>query len=160
MSEDHNGIKVVATNRCASFDYELGERYEAGIALTGWEIKSIRAGKMDLRDAFVQIRDGEAWLINAYVPTYEHSTGFALNSARGNERRERRLLLHKKEIADLARSTEARGYTIIPTRVYLKRGRAKVEIALARGKKLYDKRQAIAKRDAEREVQRAIREHF
>ncbi len=160
MSDKDAGIKVIATNRRASFDYELGERYEAGIALTGGEIKAIRAGRIDLRDAFVQIRNGEAWLVNAYVPHYEHSTGFARQGPLADERRARKLLLHKKEIAELARGTELRGYTIVPTRVYLKRGRAKVEIALARGKKLYDKRQTIAKRDAQREIERALRERW
>ncbi len=151
-------IKVVATNRRASFDYELFERYEAGVVLTGGEIKSIRQGKMDLRDAFVQIRNGEAWLIGAWVPHYAHSTGFARQGEHADERRDRKLLLKKKEIAELALSSERRGFTIIPTRAYLKRGLLKVEIALARGKKLYDKRQAIARRESEREIQRALRE--
>lgn len=156
--EDKTGIKVVASNRRASFDYALEERVEAGIALNGGEIKSVRAGKMDLRDAFVQVRAGEAWLVNAYIPTYELSTGFARSTAQENERRDRKLLLKKKEINELARGTDQRGYTVIATRAYLKRGRAKVEIALAKGKKQYDKRQAVARRDADREIQRALRE--
>ena len=150
-------FQVVASNRRASFDYALGERFEAGIALTGGEIKSARAGKLDLRDAFVQIRDGEAWLVNAYIPVFEQATGFARASARGNERRDRKLLLHKREIAALEKGIAQKGYTAIPTRAYLKRGWLKVEVALARGKKLYDKRAAIAKRDAQREVQRALK---
>jgi SsrA-binding protein len=156
--EDKSGIKVVASNRRASFDYALEDRFEAGIALSGGEIKSVRAGRMDLRDAFVQVRSGEAWLINAYIPAYELSTGFARNEAQGTERRDRKLLLRKKQIGELARGTEQRGYTVIATRTYLKRGRAKVEIALAKGKKQYDKRQSTAKRDADREIQRALRE--
>jgi SsrA-binding protein len=156
--EDKSGIKVVASNRRASFDYALEDRFEAGIALSGGEIKSVRAGRMDLRDAFVQVRSGEAWLINAYIPAYELSTGFARSEAQGTERRDRKLLLRKKQIGELARGTEQRGYTVIATRTYLKRGRAKVEIALAKGKKQYDKRQSTAKRDADREIRRALRE--
>ncbi len=155
---DDTPIKIVASNRRASFDYELGERFEAGIALTGGEIKSVRAGKLDLRDAFVLIRNREAWLINAYIPAYELSTGFAGTAARTGERRERKLLLHRKEIAALVRGTDQKGFTTIATKAYLKKGRAKVEIALARGKKQYDKRQSIANRDAKRDIERALRE--
>lgn len=157
---DDNSIKIVASNRRATFDYALEERFEAGIVLTGGEIKSVRAGKMDLRDAFVQIRNGEAWLLNAYIPTYDLATGFARAAAQDGERRDRKLLLHKKEILELARGIERRGYTVIATKAYLKRGRAKVEIALAKGKKLYDKRQAAAKRDADRDIQRALHERY
>jgi SsrA-binding protein len=157
MSEENDGkIKIVASNRRATYDYALERRYEAGIALTGSEIKSVRAGKVDLRDAFVLVRNGEAWLLNAYIPAYELSTGFARSAAKDNERRERRLLLHKKEIAEIARGTEQKGFTVIATKAYLKRGRAKVEIALAKGKRQYDKRQSIARREAEREVQREV----
>ncbi len=155
-----SSIKIVASNRRATFDYTIEERFEAGIVLTGGEIKSVRAGKMDLRDAFVQVRDGEAWLLNAYIPTYDLSTGFARAAAMGDERRDRKLLLHKKQILELARGVERKGYTAIATKAYLKRGRAKVEIALAKGKKLYDKRQAVAKRDADRDIQRALRERY
>ncbi|MCS7054965.1 MAG: SsrA-binding protein SmpB [Thermoflexales bacterium] len=155
-----SAIKIVASNRRATFDYALETRYEAGIVLTGGEIKSVRAGKMDLRDAFVQVRDGEAWLINAYIPAYDLATGFARAAAQTGERRDRKLLLHKREILELARGVERKGYTAIATKAYLKRGRAKVEIALAKGKKLYDKRQAVAKRDADREIQRALRERY
>jgi SsrA-binding protein len=153
------GVKVVASNRRASFDYELGETFEAGVALTGGEIKSVRDGKMDLRDAFVQIRSGEAFLINAYIPTYTLSTGFArAESELAGERRERKLLLHKKEIGELRVGIDQKGFTAIATKVYLKRGRAKVVVALARGKKQYDKRATIAKRDAKRDIERAMRE--
>jgi SsrA-binding protein len=156
--DDKTGIKIVATNRRATFDYALEDRFEAGIALTGGEIKSIRDGKMDLRDAFVQMRQGEAWLVNAYVPTYVLSTGFARTAALDGERRDRKLLLNKKELNELSRGTEQRGYTVIATKAYLKRGRAKVEIALAKGKKQFDKRRDIAKRDANRDIQRVLRE--
>ncbi len=155
-----DGIKIVASNRRASFDYALEERFEAGLALTGGEIKSVRAGKMDLRDAFVQIRRGEAWLVNSYIPTYELSTGFARAALLDGERRDRKLLLKKKEINELWRGTEQRGYTVIATRTYLKKGRAKIEVALAKGKKNFDKRADIAKRDANRDMQRAVREAY
>ncbi len=154
MSRDAS-IKIVAQNRRASFEYELGERFEAGIALTGGEIKSIRAGHVDLRDAYVFIRNGEAWLLQAHIGAYALATGF---SAAADERRERKLLLHKKEIAAIMRGTEQKGYTTVATKLYLKNGRAKVEIALARGKKLYDKRETVAKRDAQRDIERALRE--
>lgn len=147
-------VKVVATNRRASFDYHLEDRYEAGIVLNGGEIKSVRAGKVDLRDAFVVVRNGEAWLLNMHIAPYAMSTGF---SKPDNERRERKLLLHKKEIAEMARGIDQKGYTVVATRVYLKRGRAKIEIALAKGKRQYDKRQTIAKRDAQRDIERASR---
>lgn len=150
------GVKPVASNRRAGFDYELGTRFEAGIALLGGEIKSVRAGRMDLRDAFVLIRAGEPWLINATIPHYSLATGF---NAHTDERRERRLLLNKKEISDIEVATTQKGMTVVATRAYLKRGRAKVEIAIARGKKLYDKRAAIASRDAKRDIARALAEH-
>jgi SsrA-binding protein len=150
-----DSIKIVAHNRRASYEYELGERYEAGIALTGGEIKSIRAGHVDLRDAYVFIRNGEAWLLQAHIGAYALATGF---SATKDERRERKLLLHKKEIAEIWRNTEQRGFTTVATRLYLKNGRAKVEIALARGKKQYDKRAAVAKRESQRDIERAMHE--
>jgi SsrA-binding protein len=158
MAADPSGVKVVATNRRAGFDYELGESYEAGVALTGGEIKSIRDGRMDLRDAFVQVRAGEAFLINAYIPTYALSTGFARAESELGERRERKLLLHRKEIRELRVGVDQKGFTAIATKVYLKKGRAKIVVALARGKKQYDKRESIAKRDAKRDVARALKE--
>ncbi len=153
------GVKVVASNRRASFDYELGESYEAGVVLSGGEIKSVRAGKMDLRDAFVQVRRGEAFLVNAYIPTYVLSTGFARAEAESSgERRERKLLLHRKQIGELRVGIDQKGFTAIATKVYLKNGRAKVVVALARGKKQYDKRQSIARHDAKRDIERALKE--
>ena len=146
-------IKIISTNRRASYEYELGERFEAGIALTGGEIKSVRAGRVDLRDAYVLIRNGEAWLLQSHIGAYALATGF---SSAKEERRERKLLLHKKEVIEISRSTEQKGFTAIATKMYLKRGRAKVEIALARGKKQYDKRQAVARRDAERDIEREV----
>jgi len=145
-------IKVVATNRKAKFEYFLVETFEAGISLQGSEIKSIRAGQVSLTEAFVQIDGKDAWLLNAHVSPYEQANRFNHDPVRP-----RRLLLHKKEIRKLWDDVRQKGMTIIPTRVYLKNGRAKVEIALARGKKTYDKREAIAKRDRERDSAREMR---
>ncbi len=145
-------IKVVATNRKARFEYFLHDIFEAGIELRGSEIKSIRAGQMSLGEAYVKVENSQAWLMDAHVAPYEQANRF-----NHEPRRPRRLLLHKKEIRKLWNEVRQKGMTIIPTRVYLKGGRAKVEIALARGKKLYDKREAIAKRDRERDAAREIR---
>jgi SsrA-binding protein len=147
------GIKVIATNRKAVRDFNLEERHEAGLALVGTEIKSIRAGMVNLSDGYVQPRDGELWLLNVHVAPYDPAGRY------GHEpRRPRKLLLHRREIARLVSRVQERGYTIVPVRLYLKEGRAKVEIALARGKRQYDKRETIAKRDAEREIERALKE--
>lgn len=147
------GLKVVATNRKAGRDYHLEDRHEAGLVLLGTEIKSIRAGRVNLSDGYVQPRDGELWLINVHIAPYDPSGRY------GHEPlRPRKLLLHRREITRLTSRVVERGYTLIPTRLYLKGGRAKVEIALARGKRKYDKRQAIAKRDAQRDVQRELRD--
>ena len=147
-----DNIKVVATNRKAKFEYFLIETYEAGIALQGSEIKSIRAGQISLSEAFVQTDGKEAWLRDAHIAPYEQANRFNHDPVRP-----RRLLLHKKEIRKLWDSVRIKGMTIIPTRVYLKAGRAKVEIALARGKRAYDKREAIKKRDRERDSSREMR---
>ncbi len=147
MSE---GIKIVATNRKAKFEYFLFEKLEAGIALHGSEIKSIRAGQISLAEAYVQITENEAWLMEAHIAPYEQSGRFFNHEPR----RPRKLLLHSDEIRKLWEGVRQKGVTVVPTRVYLKDGRAKLEIAVAKGKKLYDKRAAIAKRDAERDVRR------
>jgi SsrA-binding protein len=145
-------FKVVATNRKARHDYFLSDTYEAGIVLQGSEIKSIRAGQISIKEAYVLIEDQEAWLINAYIAPYKQA------SYLGHEpRRKRKLLLHRREISRLWSAIRRKGITIVPTRVYLKNGRAKVEIAVGQGKKQYDKRQAIAKRDAQREMDRNLR---
>ncbi len=145
-------IKVVATNRKAKRDYQLEEFFEAGIVLQGTEIKSVRAGKVSLNEAFVRIdKNLEAWLVDAYIAPYDHA-GWGNH----DPRRPRKLLLHKKEILELWNKTRARGMTIVPTRMYIKDGRAKVEIALARGKKKYDKRQELARKEAEREIRRQL----
>ncbi len=147
------GIKTVATNRKAGRDYILQDHREAGVVLMGTEIKSIRAGRVNLSDGYVQVRNGELWLMNVHIAPYDPSGRY------GHEpRRPRKLLLHRREINKFISRVQERGYTIIPTRLYLKDGRAKVEIALARGKRKYDKRQTIAKRDAQRDIERALKE--
>jgi SsrA-binding protein len=147
------GIKVVATNRKAGRDFHLEDRHEAGMVLTGTEIKSIRAGRVNLSDGYVQPRDGELWLLNVHVGPYDPAGRYGHDPLRP-----RKLLLHRREIDRLASRVRERGYTIVPTRLYLKGGRAKVEIALARGKRKYDKREAIAKRDMQRDIDRALKE--
>jgi SsrA-binding protein len=147
MAED---VKVVATNRKAGFEYFLLERFEAGLSLQGSEIKSIRAGQISIMESYVDIENGQnAFLVEAHIAPYEQANRF-----NHDPKRKRRLLLHKKQIRELWDAVRLKGMTIVPTRVYLKDGRAKIEIALARGKKLYDKRETIAKRDAEREAKR------
>jgi len=145
-------IKVVAKNRKASHEYFLLERYEAGLALMGSEIKSIRAGQISLKEAYVRVDGQEAWLMDAHVAPYDQAS-----YTNHEPRRPRKLLLHRSEIRHLWEDVRQKGVTIIPLRVYLKDGLAKVEIAVAKGKKLYDKRQDIAKRDAEREIERQLR---
>ncbi len=147
------GIKLIATNRKAGRDYELADRFEAGLVLVGTEIKSIRAGQANLSDAYVLPRGGELWLHNMHIASYEPAGRFGHDPLRP-----RKLLLHRREIARLISRVQERGYAIVPTRLYLKDGRAKIEIALARGKRKYDKREAIAKRDAERDVERALKD--
>lgn len=142
-------IKVVATNRKARHEYFLLDTYEAGIALQGSEIKAIRAGQISLAQAYIRLDGQEAWLIDAHVAPYEQAGRFNHDPLRP-----KKLLLHSDEILKLWDTVRQKGVTIIPLRIYLKNGRAKVEIAVAKGKKLYDKRAAIAERDAEREIER------
>jgi SsrA-binding protein len=150
MTED---FKVVATNRKASFEYFLLEKFEAGLALQGSEIKSIRAGQISIQESYVDIENGQqAFLVEAHIAPYEQANRF-----NHDPRRKRRLLLHKKEIKKLWDNVRIKGMTIVPTRVYLKNGRAKIEIALAKGKKAYDKRATIAKRDEARSAERETR---
>ena len=150
MVED---VKVVATNRKAGFQYFLLDRFEAGLALMGSEIKSVRAGQMSLAEAYVDVEGASsAWLVEAHIAPYAQASRY-----NHDPKRRRRLLLHKRQIRELWNAVRMKGMTIVPTRVYLKQGRAKVEIALARGKKAYDKRQVIAKRDQARERDRATR---
>ncbi|MCJ7512440.1 MAG: SsrA-binding protein SmpB [Anaerolineales bacterium] len=146
-----DGIKVVATNRKAQHDYFLEERLEAGMALKGTEIKSIRMGQVSIREAFVQLDQGELWLQNAHIAPYDPASHM-----NHDPKRPRKLLLHRREIAKLEGTIRQRGYSLIPTRLYLKAGRAKLEIALARGKRQYDKRRALAEKDARRAMQREL----
>jgi SsrA-binding protein len=151
-----DAIKVIARNRKASHEYHLDERFEAGLVLMGSEIKSIRANRVNLTDGFVQDRDGELWLMGVHVSPYEQGGAYG----HVDPVRPRKLLLHRREISKIIDRLHERGYTAVPTMIYLKRGRAKVEIALAKGKRLYDKRESIAKRDAEREIQRALKDRY
>jgi SsrA-binding protein len=149
------GAGDVASNRQASFRYNLIERFECGIVLTGTEVKSLREGKAQLKDSYAAVRDGEVWLIGAYIPPY----GPASRENHDPER-PRKLLLHRSQIERLIAETRERGLTLVPTRIYFtgEGSRAKVEIALARGKDLYDKRESIRKREMARDVQRELRE--
>jgi SsrA-binding protein len=145
--------KIVSTNRKARHDYEILVTYEAGLVLTGSEIKSIRAGHVNLREGFVQTRGDELWLLNVHIASYEQAGVF------GHEPlRPRKLLLHRKEIDRILARVQEKGLTIVPTVMYLTRGIAKVEIALARGKKQYDKRDTLRKQDSRRQIERALRE--
>jgi SsrA-binding protein len=143
------GKKIVAKNRKAKFEYFLLENYEAGISLKGSEIKSIRASQISIAEAYVQVTENEAWLINAHISPYDPAS-----RENHDPLRKRRLLLHKKEIYEIWQAVRSKGLTVIPTEVYLNNGLAKVNIALAKGKKLYDKRQEIAKRDYQRDLER------
>jgi SsrA-binding protein len=143
----------VATNRQAAYRYLLMDRIECGIVLTGTEVKSLREGKAQLKDAYATIRDGEVWLVGVYIPPYAPAS-----RANHDPERERKLLLHGREIERLMSKTAERGWTLVPTRLYFRDGRAKVEIALARGKDTHDKRDAIRDRDVARDVARELRE--
>jgi SsrA-binding protein len=147
-------LKVVATNRKAHHDYFIDEVLEAGIALTGTEIKSVRGGRVSLRDSYGRVTDGEMWLINMHISPYDPG-----NRYNHDPDRPRKLLLHRDQIRQLARKADDKGFTLIPLRVYLKRGMAKVELAVARGRRSYDKREAIAERDAQRDIDRELARH-
>ncbi len=155
MSTQPGGVKVVFNNKRANFDYELLERFEAGLVLRGTEIKSIRSHKASLQQSFVQARGGELWLIDANIAPYDFG-----NTQNHDPVRPRKLLLHKREIGRILEGLNQKGLTVVPTKLYLRDGRAKIEIALARGKRKHDKRADIAKRDADRQVERALREKY
>jgi SsrA-binding protein len=146
------GRKLIASNRRARHDYVIEDTYEAGIALTGTEVKSLRAGRASLADGFAQVVDGEVWLYNVHIPEYTQGTW-----TNHEPRRIRKLLLHRGEIDRMVSKTAEQGLTLVPLSMYFKDGKVKVELALARGKRTYDKRQDLAKRDAAREVERALR---
>ncbi len=147
-----NNIKIVATNRKASHNYFLQDKIEAGIVLQGSEIKSLRAGQISIKEAYVRTDGNEAWLVNSHIAPYNPAS-----NQNHHPKRERKLLLHKKEITRLWNEVCRKGVTIVPLRVYLKDGKAKVEIAVAKGKQKRDKRQEIAKRDVQREIQKALK---
>jgi SsrA-binding protein len=146
------GRQLIAQNRRARHDYAILDTYEAGIVLTGTEVKALRGGRASLVDGFASVRDGEVWLHNVHIPEYVRGTW-----TNHTPRRTRKLLLHRAEIAKLIGKTQESGLTLIPLSLYFSEGKAKVEIALARGKRTYDKRQDIAARDAQREMERALR---
>jgi SsrA-binding protein len=145
-------VKVIAVNRRATHDYFIDERIEAGLVLTGTEIKSIREGRVNLREGYARVVGNEAWLVNVHIAPYEQG-----NRYNHEPLRDRKLLLHRDEIATLIGKVRQRSYTLIPMQLYLKNGRAKVELGLARGKKQFDKRESIAKREAQRDIDRALR---
>ena len=146
------GRKIVARNRRAYHDYRIEDTYEAGLVLTGTEVKSLRAGRASLQDGFAQITEDEVWLHNVHIPEYAEGTW-----TNHTPRRIRKLLLHRKEIVKLSREVSGQGLTLIPLSLYFKDGYAKVELGVARGKRTYDKRQDLAKRDAAREIDRALK---
>lgn len=147
------GEKIVTVNRKAFHDFHITEQIEAGIELTGTEIKSIREGKVNIRDAYARIDNGEVWLVGMHISPY----GQASEYYNHDPLRPRRLLLHRAQIGYLERELEAKGFTLVPVRLALRKGRAKVDLGLARGKQLYDKRQDLAKREAQRDIERALR---
>ena len=145
-------VKLITENRKARHEYELLERYEAGVALTGTEVKSLRDGGASLQQAYADVRDGEVWLIGAHIAEYGQG-----NVHNHEPDRDRKLLLHRREIASLYGKIRERGLTLVPTKLYFKDGKVKVEVALARGKERRDKRRDLAKRDADRQIERALK---
>jgi SsrA-binding protein len=152
-TEDRRRDRIVTSNRRAFHEYTILETIEAGIALTGTEIKSIRDGKVTISEAYARIEDGELWMIGSHISPYSHG-----NRSNHEPDRPRKLLVHKSQIRDLRAAIEQKGMTLIPLRVSLKQGRAKIDIGVARGKKLYDKRDAAAERESRRDVERAMRD--
>ncbi|MBQ2310234.1 MAG: SsrA-binding protein SmpB [Erysipelotrichales bacterium] len=155
MPKENAGQKIIAVNRKARHDYFLEEFYEAGIELMGTEIKSIRKGQVNLRDSYIDIKQGEAYVVGMHISRYKEGNIF-----NHEETRDRRLLLHKKEIRKLDASVRIKGYTLVPTKIYLTRGICKMEIALAKGKDLHDKRETSKKKEALREIEKAEKNRF
>lgn len=155
MSNSSKGYKVVSDNRQARFQYEILETYEAGIELLGTEVKSIREGRVNLRDGFALVRDGEVWLQNVHISPSKSASQFFNH----DPRRTRKLLLHRDEIRKLIGKTEQKGLTLVPLKLYLKRGWVKVSLGLARGKKLHDKRETLKRKQINREVERALKNY-
>jgi SsrA-binding protein len=144
--------KLIAENRRARYEYQLLERLEAGLVLTGTEVKSLREGRASLAQAYAEVRDGEAWLVGAEIATYEQG-----NRSNHDPTRSRKLLLHRRQIDSLYGTVREKGLTLVPTRLYFKEGRVKVELAIARGKEQRDKRRDLAERDARRQMERALK---
>jgi SsrA-binding protein len=147
-----SGRKIICVNKRARFDYEISDMYEAGVTLQGTEVKSLRQGRVSLQDAYADVQNGEVYLLHAHIDQYEQGNRF-----NHDPERPRKLLLHKQEIRRLIGKVQERGLTLIPTRMYFSRGKAKVEIGVAKGKKNYDKRQDLKRRTAQREIDRALR---
>ncbi len=156
MKEKSEGYKVISDNRQARFLYEILETYEAGIQLVGTEVKSIRAGKVNLKDGYAILRNGEAWLLNVHISPHQQASDFFNHEPR----RTRKLLLRRDELRKLIGKVEQEGLTLVPLKLYLKRGWVKVSIALARGKKIHDKREDIKRRQDKREMQRAMKRSY
>jgi SsrA-binding protein len=152
MASQDQGDRTIATNRRARHEYEILETHEAGLVLRGTEVKSLRAGQVNFKDSYATVRNGEVWLIGCHINPYSHGT-----DANHDPERDRKLLLHAREISRLGGKIAERGLTLVPLKLYFKQGRAKVEIGLARGKKLYDKRSALREREVSREMDRAAR---
>lgn len=155
MATNSSGIKILSTNKKASFNYFLEEFFECGLELKGTEIKSLRNHSCNISDSYVVVRNGEAFVINMNIPVYDKGNIFNHEPLRN-----RKLLLHKKEIRDIAKKMDIEGYTVVPTKIYLRNGKAKLEIAIAKGKKLYDKRDSIKEKDVKREIEKRIKERF
>ncbi len=153
MSAEEGGTKLIASNRRARHDYKIEETMEAGLVLTGTEVKSLRVNGCSLTDGYVRLKGREAWLVNVQIPAYEQGTFFSQHEPR----RDRKLLLHARELKRLVGTLQEKGFALLPLRLYFKRGRVKAELGLGRGKKHYDKRETIKKRDAQREVERYAR---
>jgi SsrA-binding protein len=154
MAQKSAGPRPIAQNRKARHDYEILDTFEAGMVLAGSEVKSLRAGKVQLRDSYARVQDGELWVYGMHVAPYAYSSGFGLVDAE----RPRKLLLHRREIAELSERTAQESLTLVPLSIYFKDGRAKMDLALARGRRQYDKRAAIAERDADRDAARSLRD--
>ena len=153
MSAD--AVKTIATNRKAHHDYFIEDKFEAGLALTGTEIKSVRAGHVNLRDSFAVVKEGELWMMNTHIAPYDQGT-----YTNHEPRRPRKLLMHRREISRIAGKLQEKGFTLVPLRLYLKNNRAKVELGLARGKKQYDKRATLREKETRREIDRAVARHW
>lgn len=154
MKKKTEGVKIIATNKKAYHDYFIEDTYEAGIALEGHEVKSLRLNKVNMKDSFAIVKNGEIWLVGVHISPYKMATMFKIDPVRN-----RRLLLHKSEINKLKQKVEQKGYTLVPTKMYFKEALVKVEIGVARGKELHDKRDAIAEKENKRKIDRIMKEY-